>query len=238
MSRDSFTFNGKNSLSDMGLQIEGEPRYITGQKVVDTYSVPGRSGSLIFDTGAYTDGSAEYTVSLVSQTLEADLYKISTWLMNPEGWQVLTDTQEPAVTRYAYCDNALEFTRKLKLTGKGVIRFRCKPQRYITTGLAQITLTNGSTTINDYMTARPVFEIQGSGSATLTVGSVTVTFENIQTSIVVDCENCLAYKGTTNLSNKININAYDYPTLKNGNTQIGWTGGITQVKMTPRFWTL
>ena len=239
MSRASFTFGGRNSLSDLGLQIEGEPRYITGQKVVDTYKVPGRNGSLIFDTGAYTDGAAEYTVSLVSHTLEADLYKAAGALMGPEGWQALTDTQEPTITRYAYCDNALEVVRKLKLTGKGTIHFRCKPQRYITSDLTtQRTLTSGGTVTNDYLTARPVFEITGSGSGTLTVNSTVVTISTITTGMLMDCENCMTYKGTTNLSDKVSITGYDYPVLVPGSNTISWTGGITGVKMIPRFWTL
>ena len=223
----------------MGLQIEGEPRYITGRKIVDVYSVPGRNGSLLFDTGAFSDGTAEYKVSRVSSTLEADLYKIATWLMNTDTWKALTDTQEPLITRYAYCDNALDFVRKLKLTGAGTIHFACKPQRYFTANLDTLQgVTSGGTIVNDYMPARPILYIAGSGAATLAVNDTTITFTDIDTSITVDCENCIAYKGSTNLSNKISINKYDYPVLKNGNNVISWTGGITGVNMKSRLWTL
>lgn len=242
MSRDYFTWNGKTSLQ-MGLVIEGEPRYITGQKIVDKYTVPGRNGSILFDTGAYSDGEAEYTVSLVSHTLEADLYLISAWLMGTTGYSVykaLTDTQEPLITRYAYCDNALDFVRKLKITGKGTIHFCCKPQRYFSDTLSAYETLSGSGVgiVNNYMPARPYITVAGSGAGVLKVGNVQMTFSDIPATLTIDCENCLTYAGNNNYSNLVTLSGYDYPELHNGTTVITYSGGITQVKVCKRLWTL
>ncbi len=234
--RGSFTFNGINSL-DMGLQIEGEPEYITGSKIVEQYSVPGRSGALLYDTGAYTNAEAAYTVSLV-KNVESKLASISSWLGSPIGYARLEDTQESNFFRMAYCDEPLQFERKLKLTGKGIIHFNCMPQRWTKNGDFYRTIPNGGALVNGYMPARPLIEVTGSGAGVLNVGSTVVTFSNIPDKLIVDCENCLVYWGNTNYSGLVTLSGYDFPVLEKGQTNFSYSGGITKISVKPRWWTL
>ena len=235
--RDYFEFNGVSSLA-MGLQIEGEPVYHTGSKIVERYTVPGRPGTLIYDTGAYSNSEAAYTVSLVGGNIEEKLYAITAWLCNPSGYARLEDTQEPDVFRLAYCDEPLEFVRKLKLTGKGDIHFNCMPQRYLKSGDEYEAVVSGDTLTNDYLPARPLIEVTGSSGGTLTINETVMTFSNVPTTLTVDCENCLVYAGTTNYSSLVSLSGYEFPVLKPGANTVAFSGGITGIRMKPRWWTL
>ena len=235
--RDCFEFDGVSSLA-MGLQIEGEPVYHTGSKIVQKYTVPGRPGALVYDTGAYSNSEAAYTVSLVNGDIEEKLYAITAWLCNPIGYARLEDTQEPDVFRLAYCDEPLEFVRKLKLTGKGTIHFDCMPQRYLKSGDEYEAVSSGATLTNDYMPARPLIEVTGSSGGTLTINNTVMTFSNVPTTLTVDCENCLVYAGTTNYSSLVSLSGYDFPILKPGSNAVAFSGGVTGIRIKPRWWTL
>ena len=47
-----FIFNEKNSV-DYGVQIEKSPVRPYPERIYDSYTVPGRSGDLVYDTKAY-----------------------------------------------------------------------------------------------------------------------------------------------------------------------------------------
>lgn len=235
--RDCFTFNGANSLA-MGLQIEGEPVYTTGSKIVEKYTVPGRPGTLIYDTGAYSNSEAAYTVSMVGGGIEDKLYALTAWLCSPNGYARLEDTQEPDVYRLAYCDEPLEFVRKLKLTGKGTVHFDCMPQRYLKSGENYIAVSSGDTLTNEYLPARPMIEVTGTSGGTLTIGETVMTFSNIPETLIVDCENCIVYAGNNNYGSLVSLSGYEFPVLKPGVNVVAYTGGITAIRMKPRWWTL
>ena len=54
--------------------------------------------------------------------------------------------------------------------------------------------------------------------------------------LVIDCDTQNAYKGTQNKNTEISAAAF--PRLDAGDSEISWTGGITSVEITPRWWTL
>ena len=84
--------------------------------------------------------------------------------------------------------------------------------------------------------ALPLIEVTGSGDITLTVGDVDVEITGLENKITLDSETQNAYNGTTNLNGI--INAPDFPVLREGVNNISWTGTVTSVQITPRWWTL
>lgn len=106
-----FRFAGGLSL-DYGIVIEEYPEYHTAQRVIETQTVPGRSGNLVFDTGAYGNVEQEYTVHLKAKpnTLHQAARRAAIWLQSPRGYQVLEDSYDPEVFRKAVFTGPLELT--------------------------------------------------------------------------------------------------------------------------------
>ncbi len=56
--------------------------------------------------------------------------------------------------------------------------------------------------------------------------------------ISIDCDLQDAYSGTTNKNSDIILNGGEFPKLDPGENQISFSGGITSVEITPRWWTI
>ena len=81
--------------------------------------------------------------------------------------------------------------------------------------------------------AKPLITLSGSGSGTLTIGSRTLTIANCD-GIVLDCEEQNA-SGVTNANAQV---SGKYPEMKAGENEISFTGGITEVKIIPRWYVI
>ena len=79
-------------------------------------------------------------------------------------------------------------------------------------------------------------ELTLTGDAKLQIGGIQVGLAGYTGPMIVDCELQDAYKDGANLNRY--ITAPDFPTLEPGITQISWTGGISNLKIIPRWWTL
>ena len=63
-----------------------------------------------------------------------------------------------------------------------------------------------------------------------------ITFLSIKVYVLLNCESHNAYNASGFCNETILSD--DFPELPEGKTQIAWTGGITAVEVTPRWWTL
>ena len=70
--------------------------------------------------------------------------------------------------------------------------------------------------------------VYGTGDGILKVNGENITLTSINTSITLDSELMEA-----SVNSKMSGN---FPTLKPGNNSIDWSGGITKVDITPRWW--
>ena len=84
--------------------------------------------------------------------------------------------------------------------------------------------------------ALPLITIYGSGSANLQIGIYRVVISDIDEYLILDCDTQNAYKGTQNKN--ITIFTDKFPRIEAGDSDIGWTGGITRIEIIPRWWTL
>ena len=69
---------------------------------------------------------------------------------------------------------------------------------------------------------------------TLTVNGTTLTLSNVD-NLTLDCRDEEAWSGSTNRNSTV---TGSYPALGAGENEISWTGGISAVEITPRWWTL
>ena len=228
----TFTYNGTTS-STYGIFIEHRPVMTFPKRVIESISVPGRSGNLLFDTGAYENVTLTYQVAYRGSVRPTGV-DIATWLYQND-YLDLTDTYEPSYFRKAVYVSPLNVTDIINVAGRATITFDCKPQRYLLSGQTVLSPTKGSSISNAYQPSLPIITLSGNG--TLTVGSRTVTISGNTGTLTLDSERQTAEVGGNNANNLITLSD-GFPVLNTGGTTITWTTGISNVKVTPNWWTL
>ena len=233
-----FFFNGARSI-DKGLTIEYCPSVGTGQRVVEKISVPGRSGDLVIDTGAYGNYIQPYEIwfkdKLRGTTRAAR--DIAHWLLSGVGYIRLGDTYDPEVFRLAMFTGPFDVENWMLTHGRATLEFDCQPQRWLKTGQRPVAVQSGQSLINTWQPAKPLIQVTGTGDGTLVVGGSTISISDMTGTITLDSETEDAYSGTENLNNNVQVNG-GYPILQNGETAVSFSGGITAVQITPRWWSL
>lgn len=233
-----FFFNGARSI-DKGLTIEHCPSVGTGQRVVEKIPVPGRSGDLVIDTGAYGNYIQPYEIwfkdKLRGTTRAAR--DIAQWLLSGIGYMRLEDTYDPEVFRLAMFTGPFDVENWMLTHGRATLEFDCQPQRWLKTGQLPVAVQSGQSLINAWQPAKPLIQVTGTGDGTLVVGGSTISISDMTGAITLDSETEDAYSGTENLNNNVQVNG-GYPLLQNGETAVSFSGGINAVQITPRWWSL
>lgn len=229
-----FTYNGTAS-DTLGLVIEHRPVVTVAKRVIESISIPGRSGNLLFDTGAYDNVTLTYQVFYKSN-VHANAVTIANWLYQTD-YVELSDDYETGYFRKAIFVSPLNVTDILNVAGRANLTFSAKPQRYLTTGKNSLTPAKNSTISNSYQDALPVITVNGSGNGTLTIGTTTVTITGQSGSIVLDSERQTAESGGNNANSKISL-SNGFPVLKHGSTTVTWSGGVSSISVVPNWWSL
>lgn len=238
MVKSYFYFNGARSI-DKGLTIEQCPSFVTGQRSVEKITVPGRSGELVIDTGAYGNYTQPYEIWFKDKRLGTTraARDIAQWLLSGTGYLRLEDTYDPEVFRLAMFTGPLDVENWMLMAGRATLEFDCQPQRWLKDGQNPISVESGQRLLNAWQPALPLIQVTGTGEGSLTVGGSTFTISDMPGGITLDSETQDAFFGTQNLNNNVQVNG-GYPVLQAGETAVSFSGGITAVKITPRWWSL
>lgn len=231
-----FTYNGKSS-RDFGIFISGEGTFGGPERDVTLYDVPGRNGSLLVDNGRFKNITIPYP-AFIRRNFKARSDAARAWLLQPSGYVRLEDTYHPEFFRLARFVGPLDFTmRFLNYSGEVTLQFDAKPQRFLRSGGYPVAFTSPGSLINDYLyDALPLITVYGDGDGALSVGGTAVTVTDIDGYVVLDCDTQNAYKGTQNKNSSVQLE--EFPRLKPGENEIGFSGGITGLEIVPRWWTL
>ena len=153
------------------------------------------------------------------------------------GWQVLLDDYEPDYYRLAYYQGGFDVNSKYTRLGKFDVKFRCRPERFLITGNTAVQVETGGKIFNPtaYI-ALPLIHLTGSGTGTLTVNGTTMSFTGITDYLNLDCETQNCYRVPT--ENKNNLMTGEFPVLSQGDNLVTFTGGITTVTITPKWWVI
>lgn len=223
------------SCADFGIFVEHRPTQTFPKRIIESISIPGRNGNLLFDTGAYDNVTVTYQVAYRGNVRFSGV-QIATWLYKNE-YLELSDDYEQEYFRKAVYVSPLNIADILNVAGRANVTFSCLPQRFLKTGKQEMSPSNNSTITNFYQDAKPLLTVNGTGSGTVTIGNATVTISNIGTTMLIDCEAQNATINGVNANDKISLNA-GFPVLLNGSNTISWTGGVSSVKVVPNWWTL
>ena len=237
-----FEYSGIRS-SDMGLRIESKNVFSAPQYDVDFLKIPGRDGDLISGGGRFPNVQITYSVFLPAKTtseLAQKITAVKAWLYSGlNSYHALSDTYDTAFFRYGVFAGKLDIEDELNRIGLCTISFSCKPYRYDEAGTQTVTITGPSgTLVNPYpFVSKPYLRIEGNGTGTLTVQSdgnnATWNFRSIDGYVESDSEQMNFHKGAEPKNDT--VTGSGFPLLYPSENTISFTGGITAVKVIPRW---
>lgn len=239
----SFTFAGASS-SAYNVIVENVPAMNRPARKQTVIEVPGKSGDIIFPEDAWANIQQGYDIFKGTGAVAAtkDARALISWLHGVKGYQRLTDSFDPEIFRLAYLDGDIEIENIRNNIWRARVNFSCRPERYLLTGETVTTKTSSGGTITNptAYNSKPLVKITGSGAVTLTVGTYSLSISNITDYINLDCETQDAYKTLAeNQNSRVTITQGDsFPVLVPGSNTISWTGTVTKVEITPRWWEL
>lgn len=233
--RNTFTF-GSITSSDFGVYISGSGVYNAPEREYNPIPIPGRNGDILLDGKRYSNIEVTYPAFIYSN-YKTNLANLRSALLSATGYQRLSDTYHTDEYRLAYFGGGIEVdARPQNDAGEFELTFSCKPQRFLTSGDTQVTLsTSGTLTNPTLFNAKPLIVCTGAG--TLTIKSQTITIASGLSPITIDCENMDCYSGTTNANSYVTFSTDDFPVLEPGANAYSRTG-FSSVKVTPRWWRL
>lgn len=228
------------SNKDVGMVIEHYPNVIIPQKNVETQHVPG-GGDILLPDGSYQNYVQNYQAFLDAKPLgglEAVMPKITDWLLGHEGYQRLEDSYFPDVYRMAWYAGGSEFISMFNEYGEGTLSFNCAPEKFYKIGDEPVSMTQNKKLFNkSAFPANPIIELTGNGSnGVLYFNGVGFGINSVPSNLTIDIKKHRAYNGSTSYSSRI-TGAYENLILRK-ETTVSWSGGITSVKIRPRWWTL
>lgn len=159
---------GNVSANDHGIYISGEGVYNAPERVVELVSIPGRNGALTIDQGHFDNITIEYpcfTFATSQEEFRRIVNNFKNAMIAQGGYQRLQDDYNPNEYRMALFVEGIEFEpvqygRACTFT----LTFNCKPQRYLTIGDDEVTVSDGDTINNPTLyDAEPLLMVEGYG---------------------------------------------------------------------------
>lgn len=234
------TLNGVTSTS-IGLVIEVPPDYEIPERIYERTPVPGRNGEVVMDTGSFSNVDRTYQIAIGQEGGDFSVLsnKITGWLYSGIGYVRLEDSYEPLYYKEAMYVGTNNIVNILQQAGRATLTFNRKPQRFLKTGDAPILISEPKTIPNptNYI-SKPIIKINGNGSGVVDIGPYKITISTLNGYMYVnsDIEDC--YKDSFLNTNEYVTLSKGFPLLYPGNTKVSFSGGITSVEVTPRWWVI
>ena len=214
-----------------GIRVVQQPEIIRPSERAIFTSVPGRSGTLTTLEGldVYDDFllTVECTITDLTQ-----LKTILAWL---KGSDKVTFANRQGGFYYARIVNQISFDQILRgrTNRRFTVTFRCQPFFYLT-GVANSTFsTSGGFVSNPgSVFSEPKLSVSLTGDAEITVGGSYFELTGLTGVVTIDTPLKETYKNYTSYNSHM---IGEYPILLAGQNIIAWTGGVTQIVITPNW---
>lgn len=186
-------YNGVDSRT-LGFIVASETPYTMPERLAETFHIPGRSGDVVQDTGAF----ANYTQAYEILTSRDDYYgsagaseALKDWLVNDGKYHELWDSYDENTFRMARVVGVTEIAPN----GPVLRRARCRvefdvcPQRYYEYGANPVTVRYSATLTNpSWQTAYPKITFNPTDSRSVSLAGKTVTVQASNRIIFYDCD--------------------------------------------------
>lgn len=166
--RNSIIFGGVDS-ADFGIYISGEGVFNAPKRAVEYIQVPGRNGAFALDQGYYENIEVTYPGFNYEPNMADFCEQLAGFrnaICSQKGYQRLSDTFHPNEYRMAVYSEGLEIDpMKYNTASNFDLKFNCKPQRYLTSGETELTVTSGQTINNPTLfDSSPLLAVKGYGT--------------------------------------------------------------------------
>lgn len=236
MLNETFYLDGIDAAS-VGIVLQKPLEFEAAKPIVETIVIPGRNGVLVNETGAFNNRKGQGSCYALHEAVNDTIIDISNFLLGIGGYRRLVASDDTEHYWMARVVNGARIEQRMRTLNPFDIEFDCKPQRYLKSGETAVTFNGSGTLGNPYgFPALPTIKVYGNGAGTVSVGGVTVIIKKMTDTLILDCENMNAYNDDGNQN--LNINAPVFPVLKVGENGIAFTGGVTKIEITPRWWVL
>lgn len=217
-----FEFNGRRS-DAFGMKVVEGPGRVRGAERGKWVAVPGRDGAIFQAEG----GREDLKLAFKCLAPSARFMEIYGWLSG-DGW--LIDGERPDAAyraRPCYGFSAVRAAPDAELCAL-TIAFQAVPVAYLWP--KQTKVFYGPTVVGNLggEVAMPVLHLQGSGSATLSLGGRTLIIQSIPGTLTIDSEARIAHSGATLQTAQL---TGDWPVIPKEGGALSWTGGIERVTM-------
>ena len=233
--RHNIIFDGINA-QEKEIVIYGGAVDEIAKRDVKTVTIPGRNGVLHFDNGRFDERKQTYLAYIPGEYYPARIaYARTVFGRRGKGYKRLEDTFNADEFSLASFDDAMKpESMAFRTMGLTELSFSCRPERFLRIGEQVITASGAVTVANPTgLPAKPLIRVYGTGGV-LTVGGEVITISTIDGYVDLDCDMCDAFKGSTNCNQNVTLGSF--PVFDEGTTGISWTGSITSVEITPRWW--
>ncbi|MCL2676247.1 MAG: phage tail family protein [Streptococcaceae bacterium] len=223
----SVKFNNKN-LTDFGLALRSEIKFLSAQKQIEEVKVAGRDGLVLLDRDRLE--SIDFPLSFLMtfnprnySNIEKQIYEAKDWLSNMTGFRPFEWAGDIENQYLARIVGQTSITRRNPRVAFFEVPFQFQPNKFVKTGLAERTLFNGESVVNaGRLPALPIIRITGTGNITLNIGEKDFVLKNLTDGAVIDCEN----QTVTNLSGTESVmqlvNTYPFPSIPLGTSVVEW----------------
>lgn len=231
--------DGTSLLTNFGVCIAGMNAYNGGTPSVETVTIPGRNGDLIYSNKRYNNFTLAYP-AVIARQFFSKFGDLRAFLYANIGYRQIEDSYFPDMYRMGRISGKMDPSAIVWNNNAGLftISFDCKPQHYYQSGLEETEYTDDATIVNDTrFEALPIMRIYGYGTVTLNGTNVTVE-ENNYPYVDVDSEVQDGYYGSNNMNMFLTVSGDRFPVLSPGSNTLVLGEGITKVTIKPRWWTL
>ena len=247
MRRGIISWNGERS-DQYGIYVEKYPNFTKPLRKFDKYTVPGRNGDIIMMQDAWENVEQKYDIFAGSgekHSVPDSFSSVAAWLYSPSGYCELWDDFDPAHYRLAYLSGQVDIeSLSIGRVARATVVFNCKPQRFLMSGKEPVKITGTPFVIYNQtaFASKPLVFVERSaaGDGTVMVNGTEFSLTDIPTSgLYIDCEILQCYDGVgMNANSHVSSSTSEFATLKPGTNNIGFTGNIQSVSITPRWFDL
>lgn len=239
---DNFWLDGENAY-DRGIRLQREIEFDGPEPDTESESIPGRvSGDIVYWNGAYKNLKGTATCYCLSMDAAASIREINAWLLSKGGvYRRLETLLEPGIYRMARVVRAAQLAPRLNKVNAFTIEFDCQAPKYLKDGEREVVFSAAGMLRNPTgQTAKPLIKLNcSSSSSELHVGGKTLEINTTGNNIVIDCDLQEMYRMQS--GSRVNLGYYaegDFPALGSGENNISFDGGISNVRIVPRWWSI
>lgn len=226
------------SNDEVGIRLQGALEIAAPEPNMTAVTVPGRNGDLHYYDGSYKNRSASVGAYVYRPEDVKDAFgEIHEWLFGAFGYRRIETDDDSEHFMLGRIQNGADVAARLNRLAPFRLQFDCKPQRFLIYGEDAVSIDGNTFFYNPTIyTAQPIYKIFGAGDGKLTVGAYEMEIVGMEEYLIFDAETENAYKGTANQNYKIYC-PRGMP-FEGGGQPINFSGGITKIEITPRWWEL